>query len=261
MRLSVITILSLATSSLAVALVPKDTVTTLNLADSPGGGGDNGESADGGDKDKGGDECKGHGGDKPGGDKPGGDKPGGDKPGGDKPGGDKPGGGKGGGGMKNCKKFKMKAKGTASGWVGQLDSGQLRIGLKPVELTMEKGEIVDKEKRGMWWTPPTETLQCDPGQKPDKGWSVDCDGRMRFQDMSRYFQCEADNKTYNLYKKNDQGVNCGEITLYATGCGGRDEGEMPGGGKGGMPSAPANETQTPQNMTGSKPPMKRSMSS
>ncbi|KAK1676568.1 hypothetical protein BDP55DRAFT_661494 [Colletotrichum godetiae] len=54
--------------------------------------------------------------------------------------------------MTECNSFRMRAKGSVSGWVGQLDSGQLRIGLEPVILRMEKGEIVDTRRRGMWWT-------------------------------------------------------------------------------------------------------------
>ncbi|KAK0378624.1 PAP2 superfamily protein, partial [Colletotrichum limetticola] len=223
---------------------------------------------------KGGDDCKGGNGGGHGGGGGGGDKPGGDKPGGGGGGG----GGKGGGGMTECNSFRMRAKGSVSGWVGQLESGQLRIGLEPVILRMEKGEIVDTRRRGMWWTPPTETLQCDPGQKPDKGWSVGCDGKMTFQEQTRYFQCEAENQTYNLYKKNDQGVNCGEITLYMSGCGrGEGMGDKPPGGGGDKPpggggdkppgggggggghggggmSPPANGTATPQNGTKPMPP-------
>ncbi|KAK1987520.1 hypothetical protein LZ30DRAFT_702312 [Colletotrichum cereale] len=233
MRLSVATVLSLVTSSLAVALVPRSLSTSLMTIDEPvaaGGGGGEGEGSGGEmDVDK---DCKS-----------------GDS-------GEGAGDAKAEGNMKDCKKFRIKSKGTAAGWVGQLESGQLRIGLKPVNLVMKSGEIVDGDKRGMWWTPPTDTLQCDVGQKPDKGWSVGCDGRMYFQDMSKYFQCEAENKTYNLYKKDGQAGKCGEIKLYMVGCGrGEDDGKGGDGGKGGggggsMPS-PSNGTQTPQN--GTKP--------
>ncbi|KAK1970835.1 hypothetical protein LY78DRAFT_666578 [Colletotrichum sublineola] len=219
MRLSIVAILSLATSSLAVALVPKNLNTSLISLGEPKGNGTGGGS----DKD-----CKSSGGGN-----------GGGKDSGD---------GKAEGSMKECKKFRIKAKGTAAGWVGQLSSGQLRIGLKAVEFSMESGQIVDCNKRGMWWTPPTDTLQCDVGQKPDKGWSAGCDGRMYFQDMSKYYQCEADNNTYNLYKKNGQAGKCGEVRLYMVGCGvgeDTDKGGDDGKGGGGMPSSPSNGTQTP----------------
>jgi len=246
MRLSLAAVLSLATSSLAVALVPRDLTTSLMIPrGEPAGAGDGGGDAkpEGSNGDMGADkDCQGDGDAKTE------------------------------GSLKDCKQFRVKSKGTAAGWVGQLDSGQLRIGLKPMNFSMSSGQIVDDKKRGMWWTPPTDTLQCDVGQKPDKGWSVGCDGRMYFQDMSKYYQCEADNMTYNLYKKNGQAGKCGEVRLYIVGCGrgadsdkggdgdkgGGDKGGDKGGGKGGgteggKPSPPSNGTQTPSNGTKTAP--------
>ncbi|KAI8153185.1 hypothetical protein K4K50_008684 [Colletotrichum sp. SAR 10_71] len=80
---------------------------------------------------------------------------------------------------------------------------------------MEKGEVNDDKKRGCWWTPPTETLQCDVGQKPDSGFSVGCDGQITFKNQTKFFQCEAEQQQYNVYKKADQGANCAEVMLFA----------------------------------------------
>ncbi|KAI8252032.1 hypothetical protein K4K58_008137 [Colletotrichum sp. SAR11_239] len=99
------------------------------------------------------------------------------------------------------------AKGSVSGSIGQLESGQLRIGLEPATMHMEKGEVNDDKKRGCWWTPPTETLQCDVGQKPDSGFSVGCDGQITFKNQTKFFQCEAEQQQYNVYKKADQGIS------------------------------------------------------
>ncbi|KAF6830967.1 PAP2 superfamily protein [Colletotrichum plurivorum] len=246
MRLSIITVVSLATSSLALALVPRDDPNALSPDHNPGGGGGGGKGGE-----KGG-ECPAGGG------------------------GGKGGGGKGGGGLTECKSFSFRAKGSVSGSVGQLESGQLRIGLEPVKLRMDRGEVIDSMKRGCWWTPPTETLQCDVGQQPEAGFEVGCDGKVKFKDQTRFFQCEAENQQYNIYKKDGQGANCAEVTLYAMGCGGKGE----GGGGGGekpkpepkpepkpkpekpkpMPEPPSNGTSTsngtatPGNGTGSPPP-------
>lgn len=134
MRLSLITALSLATSSLALTIVPRDGNNAMDAEhNKPGGGGEGGA------------QCKrdegGQGGGQGGGAEGGGGKPGeGGK------------GGKGGSGMKECNSFRLRTKGSVSGWVGQLESGQLRIGLQPVILRMERGEVVDDRRRGMWWT-------------------------------------------------------------------------------------------------------------
>ncbi|CCF36129.1 PAP2 superfamily protein [Colletotrichum higginsianum] len=217
----------------------------------------------------------------------GGDKP--DKP--DKPG-KNPGKNPGKTPKKKCAKLRMKAKGTVTGWIGQLESGQLRIGLKPVNFRLENGQIVDSKRRGMWWTrklPAPPPFYFFPhGHGP---WKLTTPLLSPYRDapnQTKFFQCEADNQTYNLYKKDDQGVNCGEVTLHMTcGRGGGEKppgemppppGEMPPGemppppgempqppdqmpppppdqmppqppAEGGMPAAPSNQTQSPTNGT------------
>ncbi|KAG7103765.1 hypothetical protein HYQ44_017853 [Verticillium longisporum] len=114
--------------------------------------------------------------------------------------------------------FHLKAAGSVSGNIGQLSSGQARIGLSPTTFKLEGDTAWDSQGRGCWWTPPTKLLQCDIGQIPEKGWKFECDGSVSFNGQKEFYQCEADNGQYNIYLLNNQGQNCAKVTLTSDGC-------------------------------------------
>ncbi|KAM0335475.1 hypothetical protein ACHAQA_000523 [Verticillium albo-atrum] len=114
--------------------------------------------------------------------------------------------------------FHLKADGSASGNVGQLGSGQTRIGLDPATFKLDGDSVSDDQGRGCWWTPPTKVFQCDVGQIPEKGWKIECDGSVSFNGQKDFFQCDAENGEYNVYLEDGHGQDCGKVTLWSDGC-------------------------------------------
>ncbi|KAM0278837.1 hypothetical protein ACHAQH_004913 [Verticillium albo-atrum] len=114
--------------------------------------------------------------------------------------------------------FHLKAAGSVSGDVGQLGSGQTRIGLDPATFKLDGDTVSDTKGRGCWWTPPTKVFQCDEGQTPEKGWKIECDGSVSFNGQKDFYQCDAENGQYNIYLEDGHGKDCAKVTLTSDGC-------------------------------------------
>lgn len=66
---------------------------------------------------------------------------------------------------------------------------------------------------------PTGVLQCDVGQVPDSGFSIGCDGTLSWNGQTEFFECATGEAgQWNVYNKQDQGANCGKVTLKSDGC-------------------------------------------
>ncbi|KAI9835378.1 MAG: hypothetical protein M1837_003788 [Sclerophora amabilis] len=119
--------------------------------------------------------------------------------------------------------FDLTAEGGQSGKVVQLEDGQNRIGgdhAKGKYSIDESGGLTDDKGRGCILTPPTTQFQCDTGASPTPGFSVDCDGKVKYQDSTTFHACPTgDMGSYNIYTvpppNQDQ---CVEITLSGDSC-------------------------------------------
>lgn len=110
--------------------------------------------------------------------------------------------------------------GAISGSVGQITSGQVRAGqgIQTAAFGLEGDELIDSQGRGCWWTPPTGVLQCDQGQRPDKGFVVGCDGTVSYRGRTSFSKCDTGEAgQYNIYLE-PHGVNCAAVTLKADTC-------------------------------------------
>ncbi|KAI1120139.1 hypothetical protein F5Y10DRAFT_273364 [Nemania abortiva] len=116
--------------------------------------------------------------------------------------------------------FRLRTEGTINVPVNQFDSGQARAGVNetPSNFTVNGDVLTDAQGRGCWWTPPALILQCDPGQTPEAGFSIGCDGAVSFQGQSTFYECDtgADNLTMLYLAPN--GSRCGQITLRSDAC-------------------------------------------
>ncbi|KXJ89550.1 ubiquitin 3 binding protein But2 C-terminal domain-domain-containing protein [Microdochium bolleyi] len=116
--------------------------------------------------------------------------------------------------------FHIQTNGSSSFPVGELSSGQARAGsdMTPSLFTWFGDAFVDQQGRGCWWTPPTFLLQCDPGQMPDHGHEIGCDGQLAFRGQTTFYQCETgDGDQVNIYTL-PSGVRCNYVTLVADDC-------------------------------------------
>ncbi|OAA73427.1 Ubiquitin 3 binding protein But2 [Cordyceps fumosorosea ARSEF 2679] len=115
----------------------------------------------------------------------------------------------------------LSAGGDVVGCVGEISSGQVRAGngVQSSTFTFTSGGLTDDKGRGCWWTPPTGVLQCDEGQAPDTGFTIGCDGKVSWNGQTTFFECATGEQgQWNIYNKQDQGANCGKVTLTADGC-------------------------------------------
>ncbi|KAJ1324435.1 Ubiquitin 3 binding protein [Microdochium nivale] len=116
--------------------------------------------------------------------------------------------------------FHIQTNGSVNFPVGQLSSGQARAGndMSPSLFTWFGDAFVDKQGRGCWWTPPAFLLQCDPGQMPDHGHEIGCDGQLAFRGQTTFYQCETgDDDQVNIYTL-PSGVRCNYVTLVSDDC-------------------------------------------
>lgn len=104
--------------------------------------------------------------------------------------------------------------------VGEISSGQVRAGdgVGSTSFVFKDGGFWGNDGKGCWWTPPTHTLQCDEGQAPDTGFTINCDGTLCYNGQTTFYECETDQKDqYNLYLA-PNGVNCKEVWIMADSC-------------------------------------------
>ncbi|KAI1498448.1 ubiquitin 3 binding protein But2 C-terminal domain-containing protein [Biscogniauxia marginata] len=80
---------------------------------------------------------------------------------------------------------------SVSTHVGQYGSGQTRAGPgeTPSNFIFNGDTIIDAQGRGCWWTPPATVLQCDVGQTPETGFSIDCDGTLSYNGQTTFYEC------------------------------------------------------------------------
>ena len=112
--------------------------------------------------------------------------------------------------------------GGITGSVGQISSGQARVGdgLTATNFTLDGSGLTDSQGRGCFWTPPTLTLQCDVGQIPAQGFTIGCDGKVDYNGQTEFYECDAATDIddgYNLYLE-PNGINCQKVTFTANGC-------------------------------------------
>ncbi|KAI1082583.1 ubiquitin 3 binding protein But2 C-terminal domain-containing protein [Whalleya microplaca] len=119
--------------------------------------------------------------------------------------------------------FTISTFGSITGSVGQYESGQTKAGIAGTGVTssnfvIDGSAITDSQDRGCWWTPPATVLQCDVGQIPEEGFSIDCNGGISYNGQTTFYQCATSEAGVSMIYLQPEGSNCGEITLTASGC-------------------------------------------
>jgi len=139
--------------------------------------------------------------------------------------------------------FGLKATGSQSGQIGQLDDGQNRIGgnLPKGTYSIINGEITDGQGRGCILTPPTKQFQCDQGAAPTSGFLVGENGELSYKGSHEFYACPATDSEYNLYTTPVEGQDkCMKVSLIADACF-----EKPTTSKAPPPPPPPQTTQQP----------------
>ncbi|RMJ26505.1 hypothetical protein PHISP_02603 [Aspergillus sp. HF37] len=137
--------------------------------------------------------------------------------------------------------FHLNASGGASGTLGQLGDGQVRVGDDRLDTSTfcisNNGSITDASGRGCILTPPTTQFQCDLGAKPIPGFSINSQGELEYKGDSSFIACETgQNGGMNIYTENSTDVTqCVDVTLNADSCAGAGA----GGGAGGPGTGPS----------------------
>ncbi|KAI1853059.1 hypothetical protein JX265_012815 [Neoarthrinium moseri] len=147
--------------------------------------------------------------------------------------------------------FHLSTGGPAPFWVGQLPDGQARGGsdIRASTFTWFGDAFVDQQGRGCWWTPPSNTLQCDVNQQPAHGWDIPCNGIMTYNGQSTFYQCKTgDGDQVNLYLQSI-GPQCQQVTLISDGC--TDCQNSPGNGAsaGPQPASTSSSSNTVPSVT------------
>ncbi|KAI0103323.1 ubiquitin 3 binding protein But2 C-terminal domain-containing protein [Nemania sp. FL0031] len=116
--------------------------------------------------------------------------------------------------------FHINTEGAFAAPVNQFDSGQARAGVyeTPSNFTVSGDTITDAQGRGCWWTPPALVLQCDPGQTPEAGFSIGCDGTVSFRGQSTFYECDTGADNLTMIYLGPNGSRCGQIILRSDGC-------------------------------------------
>ncbi|KAJ6028106.1 hypothetical protein N7540_003682 [Penicillium herquei] len=120
--------------------------------------------------------------------------------------------------------FDLTASGGASGVLGQLTDGQVRVGdnnLSAAQFCINSaGGITDSEGRGCILTPETTQFQCDTGANATTGFSITSSGELEYNGSPRFIACETgQNGGRNVYTTNSTSVTqCVNIQLTADSC-------------------------------------------
>ncbi|KAJ5274105.1 hypothetical protein N7478_009230 [Penicillium angulare] len=119
--------------------------------------------------------------------------------------------------------FQLTASGGASGSLGQLDDGQVRVGdssLSTAEFCLSNTIITDSEGRGCVITSETTQFQCDEGSTGTSGFYLTSSGLLRFDSSSSFVACQTgENNGRNVYTTNSTSVtDCVNIQLTSNSC-------------------------------------------
>ncbi|KAJ5716946.1 hypothetical protein N7488_002592 [Penicillium malachiteum] len=120
--------------------------------------------------------------------------------------------------------FDLTASGGASGVLGQLTDGQVRVGddsLSAAQFCINSaGGITDSEGRGCILTTETTQFQCDTGANATTGFSITSSGELEYNGSPSFIACETgQNGGRNVYTTNSTSVTeCVNIALTADSC-------------------------------------------
>ncbi|OKL56675.1 hypothetical protein UA08_08253 [Talaromyces atroroseus] len=150
--------------------------------------------------------------------------------------------------------FGLAATGNATGVLGQIDDGQVRIGsgLPPGQFCIDpSGAIKDGNGRGCYLTPPTSQLQCDVGANPMPGFTIDSSGKIHHNASTSFVACQSgQSDQMNIYTSPAPSdvTGCEPIELQTDKC------QPPGG----PPAPPGPPAPAPPSVppTGPAPPAK-----
>ncbi|KAJ5660594.1 hypothetical protein N7507_007045 [Penicillium longicatenatum] len=123
--------------------------------------------------------------------------------------------------------FQLTASGSATGTLGQLSDGQVRLGdttLSAAEFCISNSIITDSEGRGCVVTSylaETTQFQCDEGATGTSGFSLASSGLLSFDSSSSFIACQTgENDGRNIYTTNSTSVTeCVKIQLTGDSCG------------------------------------------
>lgn len=99
--------------------------------------------------------------------------------------------------------FRLTAEGGVAGQVSQLQDGQTL--LRTSNLTVatytigSDGKLFDQNGRGCILTPKTAQLQCDVSISPTPGFSVGCDSKLSYKDMSKFIACKTRDEDWTIH--------------------------------------------------------------
>ncbi|KAJ5703159.1 hypothetical protein N7488_010707 [Penicillium malachiteum] len=121
-------------------------------------------------------------------------------------------------GRSNSCCFEITASGGASGTLGQLSDGQVRVGdttLSAAEFCLSGSIITDSEGRGCVITTETTQFQCDQGSSGTSGFSLTSSGLLEFDGSSSFIACQTgEDNGSNIYTTNSTSVtNCVNVEL------------------------------------------------
>ncbi|KAJ5171709.1 hypothetical protein N7492_004302 [Penicillium capsulatum] len=152
--------------------------------------------------------------------------------------------------------FHITASGDASGQLGQLGDGQIRLGdnsLSPSQFCINSnGAITDNKGRGCIVTADTTQIQCDEGATATTGFSINSSGKLEYDGKSGFVACETgQNNGRNIYTtESDSVTQCKKVELAADKCSGNGSGAGGGGGSSpavsSVPVAPSSAVPTGQ---------------
>ncbi|KAJ5670068.1 uncharacterized protein N7477_005431 [Penicillium maclennaniae] len=119
--------------------------------------------------------------------------------------------------------FKITASGGASGSLGQLGDGQVRVGdttLSAATFCLEDTVITDSAGRGCVVTSETTQFQCDEGATGTSGFSLSSSGALSFDGSSSFIACATGlNDGDNIYTTNSTSVTqCVSVELTSDSC-------------------------------------------
>ncbi|KAJ5142246.1 hypothetical protein N7526_003241 [Penicillium atrosanguineum] len=119
--------------------------------------------------------------------------------------------------------FQITASGGASGTLGQLSDGQVRVGdttLSAATFCLEDAIITDSNGRGCVVTTETTQFQCDEGATGTSGFTLSSSGALSFDGSSSFMACATgqDNGD-NIYTTNSTSVTqCVSVELTSDSC-------------------------------------------
>ncbi|KAF7719648.1 Uncharacterized protein PECH_004146 [Penicillium ucsense] len=116
--------------------------------------------------------------------------------------------------------FHITTSGGASGELGQLGDGQVRVNdhtLSPSKFCLSNGVITDSEGRPCVVTGETTQFQCDAGSTGTSGFSVSSSGKLEFNGDADFVACATGlNGGSNIYTtESDKVTQCVDVQLMA----------------------------------------------